>query len=229
MKSLVPVVALVLLATAAAYDNGLAALPPMGWNTWCTDDLCGMTLQQRWFYDDSVMFAALFSLLFSLFPSQAPVVERPHAIPSSGALDRCYDHEIRSVADAIVEQGLDKLGYQYVNMDDCWSATTRDSSGQLQVHATLSAPHRSWHVTCRAARRPSLSPRHEATGRLRALQRTENRFVHVRRHSHLQVRQARQLRPLRRRRAHVGLMGHRLCQGRQLPPRAGHRHSAAVH
>jgi hypothetical protein len=48
-------------------------------------------------------------------------------------LDRCYAHEIKSVADAIVEQGLDKLGYQYVNMDDCWSATSRDSNGQLQV------------------------------------------------------------------------------------------------
>ncbi len=46
------------------------------------------------------------------------------------------------MADAIVEQGLDKLGYQYVNMDDCWSATTRDSSGQLQVHAILPAPRR---------------------------------------------------------------------------------------
>jgi hypothetical protein len=52
MTSLVHVVALVLLATAAAYDNGLAALPPMGWNTWCTDDLCGMTLQQRLQYEE---------------------------------------------------------------------------------------------------------------------------------------------------------------------------------
>ena len=34
----------------------------------------------------------------------------------------------------MVAQGLDKLGYQYVNMDDCWSATSRDSNGQLQVH-----------------------------------------------------------------------------------------------
>ena len=25
-----------------AYDNGLASSPPMGWNTWCTDDLCGL-------------------------------------------------------------------------------------------------------------------------------------------------------------------------------------------
>ena len=35
----------------------------------------------------------------------------------------------------MVAQGLDKLGYQYVNMDDCWSATSRDSNGQLQVHS----------------------------------------------------------------------------------------------
>ena len=34
----------------------------------------------------------------------------------------------------MVAEGLDKLGYQYVNMDDCWSATSRDSNGQLQVH-----------------------------------------------------------------------------------------------
>lgn len=25
-----------------AYDNGVASSPPMGWNTWCTDDLCGL-------------------------------------------------------------------------------------------------------------------------------------------------------------------------------------------
>ena len=25
-----------------AYDNGMAALPPLGWATWCTDDLCGL-------------------------------------------------------------------------------------------------------------------------------------------------------------------------------------------
>jgi alpha-galactosidase len=37
--------ALVALARpAAAYDNGapLSALPPLGWNTWCTDDFCGL-------------------------------------------------------------------------------------------------------------------------------------------------------------------------------------------
>lgn len=33
-----------LLGGAAAYDNGakLGALPPRGWATWCTDDICGL-------------------------------------------------------------------------------------------------------------------------------------------------------------------------------------------
>ncbi len=50
-----------------------------------------------------------------------------------GALDYCTEFLAKSIADAIVEQGLDKLGYQYVNLDDCWSATTRDKNGNLQV------------------------------------------------------------------------------------------------
>lgn len=34
---------------------------------------------------------------------------------------------IRSVADVIVERGMDKLGYTYLNIDDCW-ATARDGT-----------------------------------------------------------------------------------------------------
>mmetsp|Transcript_30808 Transcript_30808/g.60115 ORF Transcript_30808/g.60115 Transcript_30808/m.60115 type:complete len:394 (-) Transcript_30808:320-1501(-) len=64
----------------------------MGWNTWCTDDLCGL-------------------------------------------VDRCSDALVSSIADAFVEQGLDKLGYSFVNMDDCWSAKTRDASGNLVANA----------------------------------------------------------------------------------------------
>jgi len=41
-----------------------------------------------------------------------------------------------SIADAIVDTGLDKLGYRFVNLDDCWSASTRDETGQLQPNAT---------------------------------------------------------------------------------------------
>lgn len=54
-----------------------------------------------------------------------------------GALDFCSEAEIRSIADAIVAEGLDKLGYEYVNMDDCWSATTRNASGFLQPNPDL--------------------------------------------------------------------------------------------
>lgn len=80
------------LGLAVAYNNGLGALPPMGWNTWCTDDVCGL-------------------------------------------LDICTESEVHSIADAIVAQGLDKLGYTYVNLDDCWSATTRAADGSLQPNA----------------------------------------------------------------------------------------------
>src|SRR5690349_8777597 len=35
-------------------------------------------------------------------------------------------------ADAMVSLGLDKLGYQYVNIDDCWMQHDRDANGNLQ-------------------------------------------------------------------------------------------------
>jgi alpha-galactosidase len=43
---------------------------------------------------------------------------------------------IRSTADAIVANGLDAAGYRYVNIDDCWMASTRDSQGRLQADPT---------------------------------------------------------------------------------------------
>ncbi|KAL0303961.1 UNVERIFIED_CONTAM: Alpha-galactosidase 3 [Sesamum radiatum] len=38
---------------------------------------------------------------------------------------------IKETADALVSTGLAKLGYIYVNIDDCWSEPQRDSKGQL--------------------------------------------------------------------------------------------------
>jgi alpha-galactosidase len=32
----------ILKIAVLAYDNGLGATPPMGWSTWCTNDLCGL-------------------------------------------------------------------------------------------------------------------------------------------------------------------------------------------
>jgi len=44
------------------------------------------------------------------------------------------DSDIRQAADAIVKQGLNKVGYEYVNMDDCW-ASGRDASGRVYPDA----------------------------------------------------------------------------------------------
>jgi len=43
---------------------------------------------------------------------------------------------IRSTADAIVANGLDAIGYKYVNIDDCWMAPTRDAQGRLRSDPT---------------------------------------------------------------------------------------------
>jgi Alpha galactosidase A len=36
---------------------------------------------------------------------------------------------------AMVRENMTALGYEYVNLDDCWSAHTRDSAGRLQADA----------------------------------------------------------------------------------------------
>ncbi|MQA26784.1 MAG: alpha-galactosidase [Micromonosporaceae bacterium] len=40
---------------------------------------------------------------------------------------------IKETADAIVDEGLAQLGYEYVNIDDCWMAPERDADGNLQA------------------------------------------------------------------------------------------------
>ena len=42
------------------------------------------------------------------------------------------DNIIRQTADAFGTYGLDKFGYRYVNIDDCW-ASSRDSNGNVQA------------------------------------------------------------------------------------------------
>ncbi|MGH7523099.1 MAG: glycoside hydrolase family 27 protein [Gemmatimonadales bacterium] len=39
---------------------------------------------------------------------------------------------IEQTADAMVSSGMHAAGYQYVNIDDCWMAKTRDAAGNLQ-------------------------------------------------------------------------------------------------
>ncbi|KAK9665976.1 hypothetical protein RND81_14G150600 [Saponaria officinalis] len=38
---------------------------------------------------------------------------------------------IRETADAMVSSGLSALGYQYINIDDCWAEANRDAKGNL--------------------------------------------------------------------------------------------------
>ncbi len=42
---------------------------------------------------------------------------------------------IKETADAIQNSGLQKLGYEYVNLDDCWQASERDDEGKIQPDA----------------------------------------------------------------------------------------------
>ena len=37
------------------------------------------------------------------------------------------------MADLIVSDGYQEVGYSYINVDDCWLAHTRDRQGRLQV------------------------------------------------------------------------------------------------
>ena len=46
--------------------------------------------------------------------------------------DPCTETMVREVADAMVSEGMVDLGYNYLSLDDCWSAKTRNASGHLQ-------------------------------------------------------------------------------------------------
>ena len=46
--------------------------------------------------------------------------------------DPCNEHMVISTVDAMVAQGMPELGYNYVTLDDCWSAKERDAYGNLQ-------------------------------------------------------------------------------------------------
>ncbi|XP_030553302.1 alpha-galactosidase-like isoform X2 [Rhodamnia argentea] len=50
----------------------------------------------------------------------------------------CHINEnlIKETADAIVSSGLAALGYEYVNLDDCWAELNRDSQGNLVSKAS---------------------------------------------------------------------------------------------
>ncbi|XP_054754676.2 alpha-N-acetylgalactosaminidase-like [Lytechinus pictus] len=51
--------------------------------------------------------------------------------------DNCIGENLyKTMADLVVEKGYKDLGYEFINMDDCWMASSRDSNGRLQGDPT---------------------------------------------------------------------------------------------
>nr|XP_056722204.1 alpha-N-acetylgalactosaminidase-like [Euleptes europaea] len=51
--------------------------------------------------------------------------------------DNCISERlIKTMADLMAKDGWKELGYEYVNLDDCWEAKERDSLGRLQANAS---------------------------------------------------------------------------------------------
>lgn len=43
---------------------------------------------------------------------------------------------VKGIADAMIESGMADVGYEYVNIDDCWQAEERDADGNIQADPT---------------------------------------------------------------------------------------------
>ena len=73
--------------------NGLGRTPPMGWNTWCTGSSCHQT---------------------------GPVCHGHNCSKTGpGALhDVCSEEMVKSVASAMLENGLHTAGYRWINLDE---------------------------------------------------------------------------------------------------------------
>lgn len=54
----------------------------------------------------------------------------PHPDPNH---DICNAAEIISVANAMASNGMKPLGWEYINLDDCWIATNRTAAGEIQA------------------------------------------------------------------------------------------------
>eukprot|EP00005_Dracoamoeba_jomungandri_P004002 CAMPEP_0174250438 /NCGR_PEP_ID=MMETSP0439-20130205/607_1 /TAXON_ID=0 /ORGANISM="Stereomyxa ramosa, Strain Chinc5" /LENGTH=382 /DNA_ID=CAMNT_0015330505 /DNA_START=119 /DNA_END=1267 /DNA_ORIENTATION=+ len=46
--------------------------------------------------------------------------------------DVCNAWEIKEIAEAMMENGMQEAGYNYINLDDCWQSPIRASDGQIQ-------------------------------------------------------------------------------------------------
>jgi alpha-galactosidase len=118
-----------------------------------------MHLRKRWLVILAVFSTALSMAVTAGAASAAPAgTARPAAPAHEGSASRSYNGlaltppmgwndwyqykcgvtqaDVLANAEALVSSGLSKLGYDYVNLDDCWMATTRAADGQLQADPT---------------------------------------------------------------------------------------------
>ena len=90
--------------------------------------------------------------------------------------DRVTDKLMREAADVMVSSGMADVGYQYVNIDDCWM-NAETQTDPLRVGP---APRRARHAAAEQA-----FPRHEGAGGLHPRQRPEGRALHLARPANL--------------------------------------------
>ena len=50
--------------------------------------------------------------------------------------DVCYEKTVLEIADAMISSGMHKLGWEYINLDDCWGSTERAPDGSLQANSS---------------------------------------------------------------------------------------------
>lgn len=43
----------------------------------------------------------------------------------------CSEHLFKTMADLVVSEGYAAVGYEYINVDDCWLEKSRGSRGEL--------------------------------------------------------------------------------------------------
>ena len=104
--------------------NG-SSLPPLG------DSVIGMN-------KSSYLLGFLAFLLLGSAQPSAQSAERLNAPPMGWNTWNAYgcdidENKIKIQAEAMVKNGMLEVGYQYVVMDDCWAAKTRDPQGNLQA------------------------------------------------------------------------------------------------
>ena len=70
--------------------------------------------------------------------------------------DNCFSEKlIKHTADLLVSEGYAAVGYEYLNMGDCWQAPSRTPTGHVVADSLRFPPPPAWHcpstIVCGAA------------------------------------------------------------------------------